>query len=151
MTSELVEDSAIDIFQDATNEIARARAKLFDQLVFTDNTYGILTPSVGESYKTQTVGAAITNFDADDAMNARYKVVGSARTNGRYFMHPSVWNYLRQTKEATTGGYLFGGVGQSVTPMIDGVPVELVDIFPEYGTIGANKAFACFGDLTVVP
>ena len=147
MTSELVEDSAIDIFQDATNEIARARAKLFDQLVFTDTTYGILTPSVGETYKTQTVGAAITNFDADDAMNARFKVVGSARTNGRYFMHPSVWNYLRQTKEATTGGYLFGGVGSSVTPMIDGVPVELVDIFPEYGTIGSNKAFACFGDL----
>ena len=55
MTSEIVEDSAVDMFADATNEIARARAKLFDQLVFTDATYGLLTPSVGGTYKTQTV------------------------------------------------------------------------------------------------
>lgn len=149
MTSELVEDSAISIFDDATTEIARARAKLFDQLVFTDATYGLLyAPDSGESYKTLSVGSAITDFSADDAMDARYKVVGSARKNGRYFMHPSVWNKLRQTKEATTGGYLFGGVGQSVTPTIDGVPVELVDILPEYGDITANEPFAVFGDLS---
>ncbi len=148
MTSELVEDSAINIFQDATNEIARARAKLFDQLVFTDSTYGILTPSAGEAYKTQTVGSAITDFDADDAMNAQYKVVSSVRRNGKFFMHPTVWNQLRQTKEATTGGYLFGGVGQSVNPTIDGVPVELVDILPAVGEITANEPFALFGDLS---
>lgn len=150
MTSEIVEDSAINIFQDATEQIAQARAKLFDQLVFTDATYGLLTPALADAYKTQTVGSAITDFDADDAMNARYKVASSARGNGRYFMHPSVWNKLRQTKEATTGGYLFGAVGQSVTPTIDGVPVELVDVMPEYGTIGANKAFAVYGDLSRV-
>lgn len=148
MTSELVEDSAIDIFQDASNEIARARAKLFDQLVFTDATYGILTPSIGEEYKTQTVGAGIANFDADDAMNATYKVVSSVRRQGRFFMHPSVWNALRQTKEATTGGYLFGPVGQNVTPTIDGHPVELVDVLPSVGEISGNRAFAAFGDLS---
>lgn len=148
MTSEIVEDSAIDMFQDATNEVARARAKLFDQLVFTDSTYGILTPSAGEAYKTQTVGSAITDFDADDAMNAQYKVVSSVRRNGKFFMHPTVWNQLRQSKEATTGGYLFGGVGQSVNPTIDGVPVELVDILPAVGEITANEPFALFGDLS---
>jgi HK97 family phage major capsid protein len=147
MTSEIIEDAAINLWQDATNEIARARAKLFDELVFTDATYGLLTPSAGEAYKTQTVGSAITDFSADDAMDARYKVVGTARKNGRYFMHPTVWNYLRQTKESTAGGYLFGGVGQSVTPMIDGVPVELVDIMPEYSEVSTNDTFAVFGDL----
>lgn len=150
MTSEIVEDSAVDMFADATNEVARARAKLFDQLVFTDSTYGLLSPTIAKAYKTQTVGAAITNFDADDAMNAQYKVVSSVRRNGRFFMHPSVWNVLRQTKEATTGGYLFGPVGSEITPTINGVPVELVDVMPEYGAIGANKAFAVFGDLSRV-
>ena len=149
-TSEVVEDSAVNLWNDAANEIARARAKLFDQLVFTDSTYGLLSPTIAKAYKTQTVGAAITNFDADDAMNARYKVVSSVRRSSRFFMHPSVWNVLRQTKEATTGGYLFGAVGESVTPSIDGVPVELVDVMPEYGAIGANKAFAVFGDLSRV-
>lgn len=148
MTSELVEDSAIDIFQDAANEIARARAKLFDQLVFTDATYGLLSANVGDTYKTLSVGTAYTDFDADDAMDATYKVVSSARRNGRFFMHPTVWNEIRQQKEATTGGYLFGPPGQSATPMIDGYPVELVDVLPDTGDITANEAFAVFGDLS---
>lgn len=148
VTSELLEDAAINIWNDVAQQVAKARAKLFDQLVFTDSTYGILSAASGDTYKTQTIGTAITDADADDFMNARYQVKSSARKNGRYFMHPSVWNKLRQTKEATTGGYLFGGVGQSVTPMIDGVPVELVDVLPEYGDITANEAFAVFGDLS---
>lgn len=150
MTSEIVEDSAIDIFADAANEIARARAKLFDQLVFTDATYGLLSAANGDAYKTQTVGSAYTDFDADDAMDATYKVVSSARRNGRFFFHPTVWNELRQTKEATTGGYLFGSPSQSVTPMIDGYPVELVDVMPDTGDITANEAFGVFGDLSRV-
>ena len=149
MTSELVEDAAIDIFQDAANEIARARSKLFDQLVFTDATYGLLyAPDSGEAYKTITVGSAYTDFDADDAMDAQYKVVSSVRKNGRFFMHPTVWNEIRQTKEATTGGYLFGPPGQGVNPTIDGYPVELVDIMPAVGDITANEPFAVFGDLS---
>lgn len=151
MTSEVVEDAAVNLWNDAANEIARARAKLFDQLVFTDATYGLLyAPDNGEAWKTMTVGAAITDFSADDAMDARYKVVGSVRRAGKYFMHPTVWNMLRQTKEATTGGYLFGGVGQSVTPTIDGVAVELVDVLPERGDITSNEPFAIFGDLSRV-
>ena len=150
-TSEVIEDAAVNLWNDAATEIARARAKLFDQLVFTDATYGLLyAPDAGEAYKTLSVGTAITDFSADDAMDARYKVVGSVRRAGRYFMHPTVWNMLRQTKEATTGGYLFGGVGQSVTPTIDGVPVELVDVLPERGDITANEPFAVFGDLSRV-
>lgn len=154
LTSEIAEDSAVDMFQDAANEIARARAKLFDQLVFTDSSYGLLTPAVADAYKTHTVGTAITDLDADDLMNAMYKVVSSARRNGRFYMHPTVWNFLRQKKTGdgtnSSASYLFGGPGQSVTPSVDGVPVELVDIMPAVGAIGANKAFAVFGDLSRV-
>lgn len=151
MTSEIVEDSAIDIFADATNEIARARAKLFDQLVFTDSTHGLLSAGIGDTYKTQTVGAALSNFDYDDAMDATYKVVSGARRNGRFFMHPTVWNELRQTKTGdgsnSAAHYYAGGPLNQVTPMIDGYPVELVDILPDSGDITSNEAFACFGDL----
>lgn len=152
MTSELVEDSAINIFQDTATEIARARAKLFDQLVFTDATYGLLSAESGDTYKTQTVGAALTNFDADDAMDATYKVVSTVRKNGRFFMHPTVWNELRQLKTGdgsnSAANYLFGGPGQGVTPNIDGYPVELVDVMPDSGDITSNEAFAVFGDLS---
>jgi HK97 family phage major capsid protein len=154
LTSEIAEDSAIDMFQDAANEIARARAKLFDQLVFTDSTHGLLSAAVSDAYKTQTVGSAITDLDADDLMNAMYKVVSSARRNGRFYMHPTVWNLLRQKKSGdgsnSAANYLFGGPGQSVTPSVDGVAVELVDILPAVGDITANEAFAVFGDLSRV-
>lgn len=146
-TSEVLEDAAINLWQDATAEIARARAKLFDQLVFTDATYGLLSATTGDVYKTLTVGSAASDFTADDAMDARFKVVSSARTNGRYFMHPSVWNFLRQSKSSSAGEYLFGGPGSTVNPSIDGVPVELVDIMPAYTDITTNEAFAVFGDL----
>jgi HK97 family phage major capsid protein len=154
MTSELVEDSAINIWQDASNEVARARAKLIDQLVFTDSTTGLLSAGIGDTYKTVTVGSAYTDFDPDDAMNAIYKVVSSARRNGRFYMHPTVWNALRQKKNAvTTSGalnYLFGGPGETVAQTIDGYPVELVDVLPDTGDITANEAFAVFGDLSRV-
>jgi HK97 family phage major capsid protein len=154
MTSELIEDSAIDIFADATNEIARARAKLFDQLVFTDSTYGLLSADVGDTYKTQTVGTAITDFDFDDAMDSTYKVVSSARRNGRFFMHPTVWNELRQKKTGdgtnASASYYAGAPMESPTPMIDGYMVELVDVMPHVGDITANEAFAVFGDLSRV-
>lgn len=151
MTSEIVEDSAIDLFTDATNEIARARAKLFDQLVFTDSTYGLLSAGVGDTYKTQTVGSALSDFDFDDAMDATYKVVSSVRRQGRFFMHPTVWNELRQKKTGdgtnSAAMYLAGDPLSAPTPTIDGYPVELVDVMPHSGDITANEAFAVFGDL----
>lgn len=151
MTSELIEDSAINIWADATTEIGRARAKLFDNLVFTDATYGLLSATAGDAYKTQTVGSAITDFDFDDAMDASYKVVSSVRRNGRYFMHPTVWNELRQKKAGdgsnSSAMYYAGGPLGAPTPTIDGYPVELVDVLPAVGDITANEAFAVFGDL----
>lgn len=150
MTSEIVEDSAVNLFVDATNEIARARAKLFDQLVFTDATHGLLTPAAGDTYKTLSVGSAITDFSFDDALDATYKVASSVRRNGRFFMHPTVWNLLRQTKASTSGEYFLPVGGGAPVPQIDGYQVELVDILPAVGEISANKAFAVFGDLSRV-
>lgn len=154
MTSEIIEDSAIDVFADATNEIARARAKLFDQLVFTDATYGLLSATTGDTYKTQTVGSAITDFDFDDAMDATYKVVSSVRRKGVWFMHPTVWNELRQKKSGdgsnSSAQYYAGSPLEAPVPMIDGHRVELVDVLPAVGDITANEAFAVFGDLSRV-
>lgn len=155
VTSELVEDSAISIWADVTNEVARARAKLFDQLVFTDSTYGLLyAPDAGEGWKTQTVGSAITDLDFDDLMNSKYKVVGSIRRKGKFYMHPTVWNFLRQKKAGdgtnSSAVYYAGSPLEGVTPSVDGSVVELVDILPAYGEITANEPFAAFGDLSRV-
>lgn len=155
VTSELVEDSAINIWNDITTEVARARAKLFDQLVFTDSTHGLLyQPDAGEGWKTQTVGAAVTDLDFDDLMNAQYKVVSSIRRRGKFYMHPTVWNYLRQKKAGdgsnSSAVYYAGSPLEGVTPSVNGAVVELVDIMPALGEITANEPFAVFGDLSRV-
>lgn len=154
MTSEIVEDSAIDIFADAANEVARARAKLFDNLTFTDSTHGLLSASVGDSYKTIGVGSALSDFSFDDAMDAIYAVKSPARRRGRFYMHPTVWNELRQTKTGdgsnSAANYYAGDPLSAPTPMIDGYPVELVDVMPDSGSISSNKSFAVFGDLSRV-
>lgn len=153
MSSEIVEDSAIDMFADATSEVGRARAKLFDQLVFTDATHGLLSATAGDEYKTRTIGAGIANLDFDDLLPVQYDVVSSARRNGRFFMHPTVWNQLRSTRidnggGAGTGVYIAGDPTGTVTPTIDGIPVELVDIMPAIGDITSNESFIAFGDLS---
>ncbi len=152
VTSELLEDAAISIWNDVTAEIARARGKLFDQLVFTDATYGLLSAASGDTYKTHSVGSALSNANPDDFMTAAYKVVTSARKNGRFFMHPTVWNTLRQLKTGdgtnSASNYLFGGVNGTPQKDIDGYPVELVDVLPDSGDITANEAFGVFGDLS---
>lgn len=155
VTSELVEDAAINIWNDVTTEVGRARAKLFDQLVFTDSTYGLLyQPDAGEGWKTQTIGSAVTDLDFDDLMNAKYKVVGNIRRAGKFYMHPTVWNYLRQKKAGdgsnSSAVYYAGSPLEGVTPSVDGSMVELVDIMPAYGEITANEPFAVFGDLSRV-
>ena len=83
-------------------------------------------------------------------MDATYKVVSSVRRNGRFFMHPTVFNLLRQTKGSTSGDYFLPLTGGAPSPMIEGYMVELVDIMPAVGEISANKAFAVFGDLSRV-
>lgn len=152
MTSELLEDSAVNIMQDAANEIARARAKLFDQLVFTDATYGLFSATAGDAYKTVSVGSAITDLDWAELIGAQYKVVSSARRGGKFYMHPTVWNSLRVQRYDGGGGAgtgnFFLAPNQSQTPNIDGIPVELVDILPGTGDITANEPFAVFGDLS---
>lgn len=153
MTSEIIEDSAIDIFADASQEVARARAKLFDELVFTDSSSGLLSASAGDSYETQTVGSALSNLEFDDMLDALYKVKSTARRNGRFFMHPTVWNELRQTKTgdgSSSAANYYAGTPAAMsgpTPVIDGFPVELVDVMPDAGEVGSNKSFAVFGDL----
>jgi HK97 family phage major capsid protein len=128
---------------------------LFDNLVFTDATDGLLyQPDAGEGWKTLSVGTAVTDLDWSEMIGAPLKVVGSARRNGKYYMHPTIWNALRVQRwdgggGAGTGNFFFDP-SQGKDPNIGGVPVELVDVMPALGEITANEPFAVFGDLSRV-
>lgn len=150
-TDELVEDAAIDFWAEVTQGFAEERARIADELVFTDDGGSLYNQSgVGTGIletagvATETVGAAITSITWDDLLNAEAKVPSASAKNGKHFLHRTVWNVLRQNK---------GTDGQYVTPLSAGMqtpwgtPVVLVDVLPSVQDGGNNRGFTVFGDL----
>jgi len=141
-TEELDEDSAVDYWQEVTNEFALKRAKKADELTFTDSTSGILEIA---STKAQTVGSAYTDIDWDDLMNAEVRVPSPSQKNGRWFMHRTIWNYLAQKKDSESR-YLFQpNPNAPSTPW--GTPVVMTEVLPTTATVQGNSGIAVFGDL----
>lgn len=150
-TDELVEDAAVDFWAEVTEGFAEERARIADELVFTDDGgslyndsgvgTGILeTPGIA----TETVGSAITSITWDDLLNAEAKVPTASAKNGKHYMHRTVLNVLRQNK-GTDGHYLIPLTAGLQTPW--GTPIVLVDVLPSVQDGGNNRGFTVFGDL----
>lgn len=151
-TDELVEDAAIDFWAEVTQGFAEERARIADELVFTDDG-GVLYNSAGigagifetAGIAVETVGSAITSITWDDLLNAEAKVPTKSAKNGKHYMHRTVWNVLRQCKASTSGQYLVPLTAGTQTPW--GTPVVLVDVLPSTAEGGANNPYTVFGDL----
>lgn len=151
-TDELVEDAAIDFWAEVTQGFAEERARIADELVFTDdggslyNTSGVGTGILETAgVATETVGSAITSITWDDLLNAEAKVPTASAKNGKHYMHRTVWNVVRQNKASTSGEYMVSLTAGSQTPW--GTPVVLVDVLPSVQDGGNNRGFTVFGDL----
>lgn len=143
-TDELAEDAAIDFWNEVAQGFAEERARIADELVFTDDHAdypGIFeTPGV----HTLTVGNAITDISWDDLMDAEAKVPSKAQKNGKHYMHRTVWNVVRQGKD-DNGQYTLPLNAGMQTPW--GTPVSTVDVLPSTTEGGANHPYGVFGDL----
>lgn len=150
-TDELVEDAAVDFWAEVSQGFAEERARIADELVFTDdggslyNTSGVGTGILETAgVATETVGAAITSITWDDLLNAEAKVPTASAKNGKHYMHRTVYNVLRQSK-GTDGHYIAPLQAGLQTPW--GTPVSLVDVLPSVQDGGSNRGFTVFGDL----
>ena len=144
-TDELIEDAAIDFWAEVTDGFAEERARIADELVFTDddedypgilNTTGVIIESVGDNFTEDATW--------DHLMNAEVAVPTRAMKNGKHFMHRTVWNVYRQSKDSEGRYQLVPSAGLQ-TPW--GTPVVLVDVLTSVTEIGANGAASIFGDL----
>ena len=150
-TDELVEDAAIDYWAEVTQGFAEERARIADELVFTDDGGALYNQSgVGTGIletagvATETVGSAITSITWDDLLNAEAKVPTKASKNGKHYMHRTVWNVLRQSKDSEGRYQALPSAGMQ-TPW--GTPVVLVDVLRP-STAGLNNVgYTVFGDL----
>ena len=151
-TDELEEDAAIDFWNEVTQGFAEERARIADELVFTDDGGSLYNQTgVGKGIfetagvHTLSVGSAITSLSWDDLMDAEAKVPSRAQKNGKHYMHRTVWNVVRQTKDSGTGAYLLPLNAGYQTPW--GTPVVTVDVLPSTVEGGSNHPYAVFGDL----
>lgn len=146
VTDEMDEDAAIDFWDEFTQDFAEEWARITDVLVFTDrvsSTYpgALYMPGIN----VETVGAAITSLNWDDVANAEVKIPSRDMERGKWFMHRTIWNILRLSKD-NEGRYQALPSGVRQTPW--GSTIRLVDVMPSSSVVGdSNEPYALFGDL----
>lgn len=150
---ELEEDAAIDFWNEVAQGFAEERARIADELVFTDdggalyNTSGVGT-GILETAGVHTIGVGsgnISDISWDDLMDAEAKVPSVSARNGKHYMHRTIWNIVRQGKSTDDGHYLLPLNAGMQTPW--GTPVVTVDVLPSSTEGGANSGYTVFGDL----
>ena len=148
---EFTDDAAIDYWNLVTRELSRAYAKLADELVFTNTTYGITNQS---GVITHTLGANAAALDWGDLLTLEAKLEDDLDTsNYKLFMRKETWFALVQSKGTTNDHYIAGSLNAGWTANINqpttpwGTPVVFTRVLPTINSVSANDAIAVFGDL----
>jgi len=154
MSEELDEDSAIDLFRDASTRFARAYARKEDEMVFMRATgAGNLYPGVVKVSGTNQVvidGDSIEDVKFDDLSKAIYGVPTPSASRGRFYFNRTIMGVLQRVKD-TQGRYVLSpGPDGGVTGTIWGFPYELTEILPSLDQDSSSTAFIVFGDLSYV-
>ena len=145
VTDELLEDSAIDLWNDITNRIARAAALTEDQLVFTDSTKGLVKD--GGVADVTVTGDSIEDITFDDLNEMVYAVPTPSMQNGRFYLHRTVLGVIQRIKDKNDNYIWQPGVNGPVDGTIWGFPYTLTEVLNGVTADGAEKPFIVFGDL----
>ena len=153
-TDELEEDSAIDVWTDATQRFARAYSRMEDTIVFT-RALGAGSLHAGILHATGVnvidVGDSITDITADHLNQAIYGVPTPSAMNGRFFLHRTLLGLVQRLKDPDTGRYIWNeGINGAAGSTIWGKPYELTEVLPGLQEDADSKPFMVFGDLRYV-
>jgi len=144
VTTELFEDSTVDVGQILSRIFAEALATAEDEQAFTgDGTVftGILNVS---GVNTVTMGSGDTSFDkldATDLINLIAAVPSTVAPRSAFFMHRTILAHIKTLTDGS-GNYLFDPNDRTIW----GYPVHTIDAMPKLADSGADKAFVIFGD-----
>lgn len=145
LTEELIDDSAIDLWNDLTNRFARAYAKKEDELVFTHATVGIVNLAGVAAITID--GGSIEDIDFDVINRAIYSVPSESMKNGRFYFNRTILGVLQRIKD-TQGRYILQiGPNGPATGTVWGLPYELCEILPALSDDAEETPFIVFGDL----
>lgn len=158
ITDELSEDSAIDLWADATARFARAFAKKEDELVFTETSgvspknKGILEVS-GTNIVTMSGTGSDDDFEDlayDDLVSMITGVPTTSAANGRFYFHRDLLGTLMKLKDDEGRPLWIPSVRDGAPATILGKPYETVEVMPGLSDTSQNTPFMIFGDLRYV-
>lgn len=154
MTDELTEDSAVDLWNDATNRFARAYAKKADYIVFME-TSGTTPKNKGitEVSGTNIVnlsGDSIDDMTYDDLVDMIYGVPSPSGDTGRFYFKRDVLGALMKIKDEQGKPIWLPSVAGGAPATILNRPYTLTEILPGVADDAASLKFMVYGDLRYV-
>lgn len=166
MSSEILEDSVLNLADYITGEVARSLSELIDTVGFVGNgsgdhggIIGACTKIVDGSHNASVVTAAAGNtgaqtLDIDDLIALAGRLPLFARANAKFYCSPAVFAASVQrlglvNNVGLSGGNTAANLSAGSELRLLGYPVEFVHVMPS--TVGADpgKVLFLFGDLSM--
>jgi len=149
VTDELEEESAIDLWNDATQSFARAFAKKQDNIVFNEpTTTGKKYAGVLHVTGTKTVnlsGSSVSSLTTQNLLDMIYGVPESA--GNKFWLNRDVLAKIAGLTDLQGKPLLQPALSEEIPATILGKPYVLVEVMPQDG---ANKPVFAYGDLRYV-
>jgi HK97 family phage major capsid protein len=151
ITDELTQDSALDLWKDATNRFARAYAKKEDQLIFTQVSGaapinpGILAVS-GVKVVTLT-GDSFNDLSYDNLVDMLYGVPTVSEENGRFYFHRDILPILLKIKDDNGDPIWQKAMADGTPSTLLGKEYSKVEVMPSISADAPETKFIIFGDL----
>jgi HK97 family phage major capsid protein len=146
ITEEMDEDSLVALGAFIRNMGAEAWALKYDQLCLSDSTYGAIKTTGVKQVTMAKGGTAFGGITVDYCNDLVKQLDTRAKRRGaRFFMHPTVWDYLVDAKD-DNGNYILRQPADSAPLALRGYPVVLTDGMPDSGDSAISTDFVGFGN-----
>lgn len=151
MTSELLQDTEIDLSTFLLERVAESFAKKEDEAFFIGDgtaTYASFTGLLENTSVNETTitGTTFGSMDADDLITMIDDTPQGALRNAKFYMHRTIMSIVRKLKD-DQGQYIYQAPSQGGPATIWGYPVVLVEAMPDKDDSAADTSFVLFGDL----
>ena len=151
LTSELIEDSEIDLMSFIASRVAEGFAQAEDEAFFKgDGTsaFGGFTGLLEDSNINEVTmsGTTFASLDADDLLDMQDATPQGAMANAKYYYHRTIKSVIRKLK-GTDGHYIYQAPSEQGPATVWGQPEVLVEAMPAIGDTAVATSFVLFGDL----
>lgn len=157
-TSELLEDTEIDLIAFVGSRVAEGFAQAEDEAFFKGDgtsTYGSFTGLLEASDVNEVTmtGTTFASLDAEDLLDMIDATPSGALANAKFYMHRTVLSLVRKLREDAitagdgAGAYIYQSPADKGPATLWGYPIVLVEAMPTKTDTAADTSFVLFGDL----